>query len=44
MKVISLEIANPTTYIYVSNHEISCNVTKRNFHERLHNIDFSFYL
>jgi hypothetical protein len=46
MKVISLEIANPTIYIYVSNHEMLCNVTKRSFHERLYcyNIDFSFYL
>jgi hypothetical protein len=46
MKVISLEIANSTTYIYVSNYEMFYNVTKRGFHERLHcyNIDFPFYL
>jgi hypothetical protein len=34
MKVISLEISNPTTCIYVSNHEMLCNVIKRDFHER----------
>jgi hypothetical protein len=46
MKVISLEIANPTTCVYVNNHEMPCNVTKRGFHERLHcyDIDFPFYL
>jgi hypothetical protein len=36
MKVIFLEIANSTTCIYVSNHEMFCNVIKRDFYERLH--------
>jgi hypothetical protein len=46
MKVIFLEIANSTTCIYVSNHKMLCNVTKRDFHERLHcyDIDYPFYL
>jgi hypothetical protein len=44
MKIISLEIVNLTTSIYVNNYEMSCNVTKRGFYESLHcyNIDFSF--
>jgi hypothetical protein len=36
MKVISLEITNFTTCIYVSNHKMPCNVTKRDFYEKLH--------
>ena len=45
MKVISEEIATFIICIYVSNHEMSCNVTKRGFYERLHcyDIDFPFY-
>jgi hypothetical protein len=43
MKVISLEIANFTTYVYINNYEMSYNVTKRSFYKRLY-IDFSFYL
>jgi hypothetical protein len=31
MKVISLEITDSTTYIYVSNHEMLCNITKKRF-------------
>ena len=46
MKVISLEIPNPSTCVYESHHEMACNVTKRGFHERIHcyDLDFPFYL